>query len=161
MVTAARAKQVLQTAAHAPSRGHAPNARPVAKRTMSVASSEVTARQVTVLVGQGSLIACAILAALVAGILLYQHPVQSRMAAITGAEGAPHPPVSGTTTYYRDRGDGTVLVMEIDRDGARVKGTVNRADVPMLQEQQRKSRKWDEEAISGQSRLNALGSAFR
>jgi hypothetical protein len=62
---------------------------------------------------------------------------------------------------YRDRGDGTVIVMEIDGSGTRIKGVMNRVDVPMMKEQAAASRRWAEEAVTSQSRVNALGSAFR
>lgn len=147
------------TAAHAVA-SHGPKGH--GHRATSVAAAEVTPRQIMMLVVQGSLVGIAILVVLGIAYFFFGDVLHTRLApvpvATTGTGTAPAGP--GPTLYYRDRGDGTVSVMEIDEKGMRMRGTMNRADVPLLQEK-RQMRRWEENFHSPDSRINALGSAFR
>jgi Na+-transporting methylmalonyl-CoA/oxaloacetate decarboxylase gamma subunit len=118
----------------------------------------VSSRQTTFFVVQGTLIGAAVLCLLAVVVYFFGDTVRSHLFPIdrgtdTSASSAP-------TLYYRDRGDGTVMVMEIGPGGTRIKGTINRADVPLLQADKVRTG-WGESAAGPNSRVNALGSAFR
>ena len=116
----------------------------------------------TLLVVQGTLIGLCILAILAVVVVFFGDTLRARFAsfgAVSGRVSAPNTPAP--TVFYRDRGDGTVMVMEIDANGTRIKGVMNRVDVPMMKEQATSSRRWGDDQVTSQSRVNALGSAFR
>jgi hypothetical protein len=69
-------------------------------------------------------------------------------------------PGAAPTVFYRDRGDGTFVVMEIDGNGTRVKGTIPRDEVPLLQADKVREG-WGSTNVNPNARVNALGSAFR
>ncbi|MDK9695946.1 MAG: hypothetical protein OEL76_06130 [Siculibacillus sp.] len=127
----------------------------------TLSSSAVTTRQVWLLVVQGTLIGCAILAVLGGLLFFFGDTLRNHfypLGAGAGRSSAPSGP--GPTVYYRDRGDGTVTVMEIDANGARMRGTMSRNDVPLLQADKVREG-WGGGAVSPHSRVNALGSSFR
>lgn len=73
-------------------------------------------------------------------------------------EATGHPP----TNFYRSTRDGRVIVMEIDQNGTKIKGTISRRDVPIDADEYRDG------PVNGnggpgspENRVHALGSAFR
>ena len=164
MVTAARARQVLQEgkiaghrAARAPTRGAAHHA-------ASLISPDISTRQLVMLITQGTVVGLCVLVVLAGVWFLFGDHLRARLTTLgtgAGIQTTGGASTAGPTVFYRDRGDGTVLVMEIDGNGTRIRGTLKRTDVPMMQETHEWSRKWDDNAHSTQSRINALGSAFR
>ena len=125
--------------------------------------------QSTNLVIQVVAIGGAMLAVLVLALMFFGDTIRNRFA-VVGAPGVGDgvvqaPAGSGPTVFYRDLGDGTVRVMEIDEKGTRIRGTLKRSEVPMFQEPFHNPRNWDTEngggAVTSRSRVNALGSAFR
>lgn len=128
----------------------------------TLSSGEVTSRQLTLLVVQGTLIGCAILAVLGAVLFFFGDTLRSHFYPLGGVAQGSAPTGPAPTVYYRDRGDGTVTVMEIDGNGARLKGTMHRNDVPLLQADKVREG-WGSGAgnLSPSSRVNALGSSFR
>ena len=133
-----------------------------ARATAAHSGGEVTGRQMTQLILQGTLVGLFILAVLAIVVVFFGDALRARFASIGAVPSrAAAPATPGPTVVYRDRGDGTVVVMEIDGNGTRIKGVMNRVDVPMMKEEARSSRRWGDEAVNSQSRVNALGSAFR
>ena len=164
MVTTARPRPMP---ARAPVRAAGrPGARPAAAAAAAkVSTHELTSSQMSQLVVQGTLIATAILA-VIGGIIFFfgdtlrNHLLPMSAATITAPSAATGP---APTLLYRDRGDGSFTVLEIDGHGStRVKGTVDRNDVPLLQADKVREG-WGSPTTSSNpnSRVNALGSAFR
>ena len=159
MVTTAR-PHPMPAAAHRPA-AHRPPARPTPRPGATLTTTEVSSRQVAALVVQGTLIAGGVLAVLAGVAFFFGDTIRSRLFTIGGVPTAAAPAGPGPTVFYRDRGDGTVTVMEIDGNGTRLKGTISRNDVPLLQADKVRAG-WGGESTSGpNSRVNALGSAFR
>lgn len=163
MVVMARTRQTTtaRTAGAARPGAHPSTARHL-RHTSTLSSKEITSRQLTLLIIQGVMVGCVILAVLALAYVFFGSSITKRFepAAMTGG-GAGTAVPSGTTVLYRDRGDGTVLVMEIDGNGTRIKGTLDRKDVPMIREKRERRKLLDEESINSNSRIHALGSAFR
>ena len=139
-----------------------PGARPSPRATTTLAGSEITSRQLTQLIVQGTLIGGLILGVLAAVTVFFGDALRARFLPIAAAPtaGGGAAPGLAPTVYYRDRGDGTMMVMEIDGNGTRLKGVVNRVDVPLLQAD-KVHEGWGNSSPSPQSRVNALGSSFR
>jgi hypothetical protein len=142
--------------------GARPGARPAARATATHAGGEVTTGQMAQLVIQGTLIGVLILGVLGVITVFFGDALRARFLPIAAgpAAGGSATPGPGPTVYYRDRGDGTVMVMEIDGNGTRLKGVVNRVDVPLLQADKVREG-WGDNTSSPHSRVNALGSSFR
>lgn len=122
---------------------------------------EVTSRQLSLLVVQGTLIGCVILGILGGVIYFFGDTLRARFASVGDTSDAKAPAGPGPTVFYRDRGDGTVTVMEIDGAGTRLKGTISRYDVPLLQADKVREGWGSSGAVNPNARVNALGSAFR
>lgn len=140
----------------------APGAMRVSARAgATLGSDAMTGRQIALLAVEGSLVGCAILAVVALGWYFLGDTLRERFEPIPLA-GPTAPAAAGkSTTFYRDRGDGTVMVMEIDGNGTRIKGTMSRTQVPMILEDQVDSQPAERPTLSSQSRVHALGSAFR
>ena len=84
-------------------------------------------------------------------------PVSDRAGAGQGGRGGGAP-----TVFYRDMRDGRVMVMEVDAQGTRIKGTVNKSDLDfaagMGADIGPPNRMGD---VTAADRVGALGSAFR
>lgn len=143
--------------------GHAPHrpARADARHGATLTTSEVTSRQVMMLVAQGLLIGCVILAVLGVVYLFFGDALRASFMPIAVPATSSGPAAPGPTVVYRDRGDGTVMVMEIDGNGTRIKGSMKRSEVPMMLDAAEIGRRRDPSAVTPQSRVNALGSSFR
>ena len=76
---------------------------------------------------------------------------------IRGGEAAAPAP----TLYYRDLRDGRVMVMEVDENGTRIKGTMSRNDVPLTAELYHEETRRSSDTPTSSQRINALGSSFR
>ena len=122
---------------------------------------EVTPKQLSLLVVQGTLIGCAILGILGGVVYVFGDKLRAHFAPVGVASGAKAPAGPGPTVFYRDRGDGTVTVMEIDGAGTRIKGTMSRYDVPLVQADKVREGWGGSGAVNPNARVNALGSAFR
>lgn len=79
----------------------------------------------------------------------------------TGAGAGDGRPSMETTLLYRDMRDGTVMVMEMDRNGTRVVGIRSKEDIPMAGDMYRDRKVKTMQTPSASDRVNALGSAFR
>jgi hypothetical protein len=123
---------------------------------------EVTPKQLSLLVVQGTLIGCAILGILGGVVYVFGDTLRAHFAPVGVASDAKAPAGPGPTVLYRDRGDGTVTVMEIDGNGGtRLKGTMSRYDVPLLQADKVREGWGSSGTVNPNARVNALGSAFR
>ncbi len=160
MAITARARPIpVGAAARPPSR---PGARPMANSAATVSPREVTPPQMTQLVAQGVMIAGAILAVIGGIIFFFGDTMRGHLFPIAAPPAGVQRSAPGTapTVFYRDRGDGTFVVMEIDGNGTRVKGTVARDDVPLLQADKVREG-WGSSNVNPNARVNALGSSFR
>ncbi len=164
MVVTAKMRQ-LASARAAARPGMRPSATRSVRHTSTLSSKEITGRQLTLLIVQGTMVGCAILAIVALVYVFFGSSIEKRFepraSSVAAGPGTGSSPVGGATILYRDRGDGTVLVMEIDGNGTRIKGTLDRKDVPMIREKRERRRLLEQESISSGSRIHALGSAFR
>jgi hypothetical protein len=101
-----------------------------------------------------------ILAVLVGILYVFGDTLRDHLNPLAAGSSAKAPTGPGPTVFYRDRGDGSVTVMEIDGNGTRVRGTMKRTDVPLLQEDKVREG-WGDGAVNPHARINALGSSFR
>lgn len=159
MVTTARMHPAMQTSARSAPGARRP-AKPGTHAGTTLATREITTRQLTLLVVQGTLVACLILGILATIWFFFGDALRTHLTPIAVSGGAAAPPGPGPTVFYRDRGDGSFTVMEIDGNGARLKGTIHRNDVPLLQAD-KVHEGWGQRKTQSDSRVNALGSAFR
>jgi hypothetical protein len=77
---------------------------------------------------------------------------------VTGPAAAPTGRVSDKTTVYRAMKDGRMVIMEIDKNGTRVIGTVSKGDVPLASDPDRDPRP---HAPDTAERLNAFSQTFK
>jgi len=126
----------------------------------TLASGAITSRQITLLVVQGTLVGCLILSVLAAIWFFFGDALRNHLNPIAVPSAAQMSAGPGPTLYYRDRGDGYFTVMEIDANGTRMKGTIHRNDVPLLQAD-KVHEGWGNRTTTTNSRVNALGSSFR
>ena len=161
MATMARPRPAMPQAGAATDHGAHRPARAGARHGATLTTSEVTSRQVMMLVAQGTLIGCVILAVLGIAYLFFGDALRASFMPIAVPAASNGPAARGPTVVYRDRGDGTVMVMEIDGNGTRIKGSMKRSEVPMMLDAPEGGRRSDPNAVTPQSRVNALGSAFR
>jgi len=68
------------------------------------------------------------------------------------------PRISDTTRVYRDMKNGRVVIMEVDRNGTRVVGTVSKSEVPMAADPDHDTRP---RALDTTERLNAFSQTFK
>jgi len=122
---------------------------------------EVTSKQMALLVAQGTLVGCLLLA-IIGGIwFFFGEALRAHMVSIGSPSKVAAPTGPGPTMIYRDRHDGTVTVMEVDGKSTRIKGTMNRSDVPLIQDEKVRNRWEDGGGASSRERIQALGSSFR
>mgnify|MGYP001767075859 CR=1 FL=1 len=131
-----------------------------ARHGATLTHKEVSPRQMSLLVVQGTLIGCSVLGILGGIVFFFGDALRTRFAPVGTSSSTTGRSGPGPTVVYRDRGDGTVTVMEIDGNGTRVKGTMSRYDVPLLQADKVREG-WGSSGINPHARVNALGSAFR
>lgn len=140
-------------------------ARPVAHaphhKGGALTNKEITPQELKVLVVQGTLVGTLLIGILAVAYFFFGDALRANFLPIAGVS-SPAAATSGPgpTVFYRDRGDGTVTVLEIDGNGTRVKGTIDRVDVPLLQADKVREG-WGSSNTSPNSRVNALGSSFR
>lgn len=157
MVATARPRPMTAQAARSMPAGRRP-VRSDAHPTL--ASGAITSRHITLLVVQGTLVGCLILAVLAAIWFFFGDALRNQLNPIAVPSAAQKSAGPGPTLYYRDRGDGSFTVMEIDANGTRMKGTIHRNDVPLLQAD-KVHEGWGNRTTTTNSRVNALGSSFR
>jgi hypothetical protein len=131
-----------------------------ARHAGTLTHKDVTPPQLSLLVAQGTLLGCAILGILGGVVYFFGDTLRAHFVPVDMSSTAKGPAGPGPTVFYRDRGDGTVTVMEIDGNGTRIKGTMSRYDVPLLQADKVREG-WGSSGINPHARVNALGSAFR
>lgn len=137
--------------------GHAPQ-----RHSGTLTTHQVSSQELKVLILQGTLVGCVLLGLLMVGYFFFGEALRASFMPIAGVPGhsaAPSGP--GPTMFYRDRGDGTMVKMEIDGNGTRIKGVVDRNDVPLLQADKVREGWGNNAATSPNARVNALGSSFR
>ncbi len=157
MVTTAKPRPMPAHAARPAPRAAAMTAR---HGGATLTHKEVTSKQMSLLVAQGTLVGCAILGILGGVVYVFGDTLRAHFVPVDISSTAKAPAGPGPTVFYRDRGDGTVTVMEIDGNGTRIKGTMSRYDVPLLQADKVREG-WGSGAVNPHARVNALGSAFR
>ena len=160
MVMTARARPATAGAAARPTARMA--ARPAA-HAATLSTREVTRSQLSQLILQGVSIAAAILVVIGGIVYFFGDTLRGHLMPLATPASAPTAAAGpAPTIFYRDRGDGTVTVMEIDANGStRIKGSISRNDVPLLQADKVREGWGGSGTPSPHSRVNALGSSFR
>ena len=162
MVTTARMRPLAPPAAR-PAHAAPAAGRGATLHGSTLTSARVTPRQLIGLVAQGTLVGALLLGVLAAIWFFFGDALRARLLEIPPgrAVGSGGPGGPGPTVFYRDRGDGTVMVMEIDGNGTRVRGVIPRNDVPLLQADKVREGWGSSSGTTTHNRVNALGSAFR
>ncbi len=168
MVTTARMRPLAPPAARPaqaarPAHAAHPAGRGAPLHGTTLTSARVTPRQLIGLIAQGTLVGALLLGVLAAIWFFFGDALRASLLEIAAGRsvGGAAPAGPGPTVFSRDRGDGTVVVMEIDGNGTRVRGVIARTDVPLLQADKVREGWGSSSGTTTHNRVNALGSSFR
>lgn len=132
---------------------HRPAPRPVHKSAPPPASN-VSQILIGALIGVGVFVGLAI---------IYVYGTAGLVPQNVPRRGDAPPPAAATvpdrTTLYRTMRDGRVMVMEVDRNGTRVVGTMSKDDVPLANDPSRNNQRAHN--LDATERLNAFSDTFK